>query len=159
MASRKSKGRGRPTKLTPAVQRRILKAIEAGCTIEHAAQAAGIHKATLHRWRQQGAEAKTGILRDFCDALEIAEGKAVEKLFGDLQEASSKGNIKSTIFILERRFGYVAPGSKGSSDGDTATTANDDIRAAVEQLQEAGGLKAAIALAESSSGAEQNEQQ
>jgi len=42
----------RPTKLTPAVQKKIVDAIKAGNYMETAAAYAGISKQTLYNWTQ-----------------------------------------------------------------------------------------------------------
>ena len=68
----------RTTKLTEERQAAILAALEDGATWEAAAAAAGVHRATLHRWRERGGAAKQGKFRDFCDAATraIARGEA-----------------------------------------------------------------------------------
>ncbi len=47
---------GRPTKLRPDIQRRIVKALEAGAYIETAAAMVGIGKTTFYDWLRRGAK-------------------------------------------------------------------------------------------------------
>lgn len=57
MGRKKKTGRGRPTKLTPEVQREVCAAIAAGNYIEPSAMRAGIDKVTLYNWlRKAGNE-------------------------------------------------------------------------------------------------------
>jgi hypothetical protein len=57
MTRRKPRGRGRPTLCTPETTQKILTAIETGVPITAAAQAAGIHYATLANWQNRGQNA------------------------------------------------------------------------------------------------------
>lgn len=66
---------GRPTKLCDRTKGLILVGIRLGLTYEDAAQAAGVHRSTFHRWMQKGKSAKSGVYRDFCDALERANAE------------------------------------------------------------------------------------
>ena len=63
---------GRPTKLTPEVQARIVEAIEAGNYIEVAAAAAGISKPTFYGWMQRGTDEPGSEYSDFRNAVEKA---------------------------------------------------------------------------------------
>lgn len=63
------RGRGRPTKLTPEIQERILETLRACGTIEDACVMAGVDEATYTRWKNRGLKERTGIYREFCTAL------------------------------------------------------------------------------------------
>lgn len=67
---------GRPCKLTPEIQKRIVTALHAGNYIETAAAYAGISKDTLYRWLKQGARSKTGVFHAFSVAVEEAMAKS-----------------------------------------------------------------------------------
>ena len=54
---------GRPSKLTPECQARIVQAIEVGATYELAAGYGGISYETFRRWMNAGEKAKSGIRR------------------------------------------------------------------------------------------------
>jgi transposase-like protein len=67
---------GRPLKLTPEVQQKIVAYIRQGAFPWVAAQAAGIGKSTYHRWMLEGAKAKRGLFHDFWAAVEQARAEA-----------------------------------------------------------------------------------
>ncbi len=97
-------GRGRPTKLTPDVQKRITDGIRLGMTLEHAANFGGISYYTLTKWRKRGEEQKSGIYRDFVEALEEANGQAVAALLAKVQKAANNDDWRAATWILERRW-------------------------------------------------------
>ena len=68
--------RGRKTKLTPKVQDKICEYIRLGMTYEIAARVAGICRQTLWDWQARGEKAKSGVYREFFNALEVAEADA-----------------------------------------------------------------------------------
>ncbi len=67
---------GRPCKLTPAIQSKIVEYIHAGAYIETAAAAAGISKDTLYAWLRRGARGDGTRFREFSDAVERALAQA-----------------------------------------------------------------------------------
>lgn len=94
---------GRPSDLTPALQRKILAMIRDGVTPEIASVAAGVNRATYYRWQARGREEVDGPFRDFCDGIEkaIAECEAravhvVTKAFPNSWQAA--------MTLMERRF-------------------------------------------------------
>lgn len=60
---------GRPTKLNAELIAAICHDLESGCPIETAAQANGIHPATIWRWLDTGAEDSESIYGEFCEAV------------------------------------------------------------------------------------------
>lgn len=68
---------GRPTKLTPEVQKKIVDAIESCGHIDTAAAYAGISKFSFHEWLKRGARSKRGIYKDFSNAVEKAVANAM----------------------------------------------------------------------------------
>jgi len=83
------KQRGRKTKLTPAVQKKITNAIRAGNYYEAACAYAGIAKATFHNWLNRGEAEKERLKKpyarlrkreapfvEFLDAVKQAEAEA-----------------------------------------------------------------------------------
>lgn len=66
---------GRPTKLTPEIQERILLYLSTGAYLETAASACGIHRDTLHSWLSRGAAAKKGVYHEFSIKAEAAMAK------------------------------------------------------------------------------------
>ena len=67
---------GRPTKLTPELQKRLCDAIAEGNYYKAACGCAGIHYAVFRRWMQRGAKARRGIFREFRDSVLKAESEA-----------------------------------------------------------------------------------
>ena len=61
---------------SPDTQDRFINAIKAGNYANVAAQYAGIHVATYHRYMQLGSEQTKGIYRDFYEAVKEAEAEA-----------------------------------------------------------------------------------
>jgi hypothetical protein len=67
---------GRPTKLTPDVQRLIVEAVAAGNYYEAASERGGIDYKTFRRWMVEGEAAKSGAKRDFFLAVSKAQADA-----------------------------------------------------------------------------------
>ena len=101
MAKGKKTG-GRKTKLTPELQDKIVSAIRAGNYAMVAAEYAGISTTTFYRWLQQGAEAKSGIYKDFRDAVKKAESDAEVRAVAIIQK-HMEGNWQAAMTYLERK--------------------------------------------------------
>lgn len=97
------KPKGRPTKLTPEVQDRLLAAIRAGNYLDTSAAHAGIHRDTLHAWMRDGANAKSPELQEFSDAVQKAIGDAESMHVARIAAASSK-QWQAAAWWLERRY-------------------------------------------------------
>jgi transposase len=95
---------GRPTKLTPEVQDKLVNAIKVGATYEHAADYAGIDYSTLRRWIEKGQKAKSGPFCELCDAIKRAEGGAVVWWSTQIDLAAKEGNWQAAAWKLERRY-------------------------------------------------------
>lgn len=95
---------GRPSKLTPETQKRILEALSVGTTYELACQYAGISYETFRRWMNTGEDAKTGQFRAFYEAVKEAEGRAVVGWLAKIEQAASAGNWQAAAWKLERRY-------------------------------------------------------
>ena len=94
---------GRPTKLTPEVQDRIIQALKAGNYVETAAEYAGIGKTTFYRWMEQGAKASRGIYREFRDAVTRARAEAEARNVAIIQKAAPD-DWRAAAWWLERAF-------------------------------------------------------
>lgn len=90
---------GRPTKLTPALQDEIIKAIRAGNYMETAAAYQGIDKTTLYEWLRRGKAASRGIYAEFSHAIEKALAVAEIRDVMNIDNAAKGGTItaKRTI--------------------------------------------------------------
>lgn len=94
----------RPTKLTAALQQRIVAAIRAGCYAEQAAAAAGVHRATFFRWLARGTETGSGLYFEFLQAVRQAEAEAEEIAVTIIREAALDGAWQAAAWFLERKF-------------------------------------------------------
>jgi len=71
-----NKTSGRPTKLTPEIQKKVCDAIVLGAYIETAAAYASVSKQVLYDWMKKGNKQKGGIYRQFLDAIEEAMSRS-----------------------------------------------------------------------------------
>jgi transposase len=92
----------RPTKLTPELQERIVKAVRAGNYAEAAARANGISASTYYRWLQRGALNDSGAYRDFGEAVRQAEAEAEVHAVAILRRAMGE-DWRAALAYLERR--------------------------------------------------------
>lgn len=98
-------GRGRPSKLTPELQERILQLIRKGNYIEVACAAVGIDKSTYYKWLQRGQQAKSGKYFDFFIAAKKAEREAETAFLDRIREAAFKDkDWKAAAWYLERKY-------------------------------------------------------
>lgn len=119
---------GRPSKLTPDVADRIIKAVRLGNYLETAAQAAGVHPATVYRWLQEAdKKGAPAAKREFRDALSRARAEAETRMVGSVIKAAAGGHVTKRITRVLR-------------NGDTETEetiAGPDGRVALEFLSRA----------------------
>ena len=95
---------GRPTKLTPQVQARIVQAIVGGNDITVAAAYAGIGKTTFYEWLERGRKAKTGPFADFADAIQKAQADAETRNVALIAKAAQDGTWTAAAWWLERKY-------------------------------------------------------
>jgi len=93
----------RPTKLTPEASQRIVAAIRAGNYAEVAATAAGISPSTFYRWIERGQKQRSGIHRDFSEAVRKAEGEAEVEAVARVRKAMPS-DWRACMTYLERRY-------------------------------------------------------
>lgn len=101
------RGRGRPTKLTPAIQETICTAIRMGLRYQEACTIAHITDVTYRRWKDVGEAAKTGKFRDFYLATKEAEAEGEQKLLSIVQEVAEKGTEEATVVTHRDANGVV----------------------------------------------------
>jgi len=92
---------GRPTKLTPELQAKIVNAIKAGNYIETAAAFAGVSKQSIYTWMRTGARAKSGKKREFVDAVQKALAQAEMDALAIVTTAAGK-HWTAAAWRLER---------------------------------------------------------
>jgi hypothetical protein len=89
--------RGRPTKYSLAVARKISQSVEKGCSRRAAAALAGVSVSTLHEWREQ--------FSDFSDRLEKADARFEESCVAAIRRAGKRPrNWTANSWLLERKF-------------------------------------------------------
>ena len=94
---------GRPTKLTPDLQQRVVTLIQGGNYMETAAAAVGICKASLYKWLKRGARSNSGIYRSFVDAVEKAAAEAEMRDVIRIDQAIEQGVWQAAAWRLERK--------------------------------------------------------
>jgi hypothetical protein len=94
---------GRPTKLTPALQKNITDALMAGNYIETAAAYAGVSKVTLYKWLKKGRREKSGQYVDFVAAVDQAMAQSEVSAIARITKAGDE-SWQALAWRLERRF-------------------------------------------------------
>lgn len=97
-----TKRRGRASKLTPEVQARIVKALEAGCYFDAACEGAGIGESTGYRWLERGEAGDAGY-REFREAVKRAEAVAEAGALAAIRSAYQGGTWQAAAWYLERK--------------------------------------------------------
>jgi transposase len=95
---------GRPTALTPEVQRRVCEAIAAGNTRHDAAEYAGVGASTVRAWLAKGQRQSRGRFRAFLAAIKKAEADAVVRNVAIIHKAATK-SWQAAAWWLERKRG------------------------------------------------------
>lgn len=86
---------GRPSKLTPDLQARLVEIFQIGQTsIETACDYVGIGTTTYHRWMQEN--------REFRDAIQKARAEAVTGYLAVIRKAANSGQWQAAAWWLER---------------------------------------------------------
>ncbi len=94
---------GRPTKLTPETQERIVRAIRVGATYELAAQFGGITYQTFLNWMTRGQGSRRGRYFEFFEAVKRAEGEAAIKWLALIDKAAAT-TWQAAAWKIERRY-------------------------------------------------------
>jgi len=94
---------GRPSKLTPEVQKKIVDAIKLGSYAEVAAALAGVHPGTYYRWMQLGEAASSGKYYEFRESVKEANAFSEAYAIAMVRKAMPE-NWQAAMTYLERRF-------------------------------------------------------
>jgi transposase len=94
---------GRPTKLTPDLQRQVCDALRRGAYVETAAAMAGVSKVTLYGWLKLGAREEEGPHVEFLNAVEKAQAEAEMRDLDRVDAAAEGGTWQAAAWRLERR--------------------------------------------------------
>ncbi len=93
----------RPSKITPEIIELVSNAVLHGASYQSAARSGGIHYDTFNEWMKKGREAKSGIYREFSEALETANAQCEVNMVRVIQSAAAKGDWKAALEWLKRR--------------------------------------------------------
>ena len=93
---------GRPTKLTPRIQKAICATIAKGNYPSVAAEFHGVAKSTFCSWMAKGRKSRSGPFREFLDAVKKAVAKA-EVNSRNAIHATAKKNWHAHAMLLERK--------------------------------------------------------
>lgn len=143
---------GRPTKLTPEVQHRIVQAIQAGNYMETAAAYAGINKTTLYDWLRRGAREKERLERNSRARMRKAEAPYVE-FSNAVEKALAEAEMRDVMLIgkaaseqwqaaawrLERKFPQRWGRRVAIEDAKKRDSAKGAITELMQRLREEAG--------------------
>ena len=88
---------GRPSKLSnPEREQRLLDALRAGNTIQHACRYAGVSDESFARWQRRSV--------DFVEKLKKAEADAIVRHVANIAKAAADGQWQASAWWLERRY-------------------------------------------------------
>ena len=90
---------GRPSKLTPNIQKLIIEGLRLGLTYSKTAELAGITRQTLSTWIKKCHEAESGPFFDFFNALSRAEAEGEWRNLKKIQETAIGG--QENISVVE----------------------------------------------------------
>lgn len=93
---------GRPTKLTPDIQEKILTVIKLGAYRSAACDFAGITAETLRNWIRRGENEGVGPYWEFATAVKQAEASACLKALGTIRNAMEQ-EWQAAAWFLERK--------------------------------------------------------
>lgn len=94
---------GRKTKLTQDLIQEAEKLLRAGNYASTVCSYLGIHESTWYRWMEEGKEAKSGIKKEFCEAIKRAETTAEIRNVNLIQKAAEE-DWRAAMTYLERKF-------------------------------------------------------
>lgn len=95
---------GRKTKLTKELIKEAEKLMRIGNYTETVCQFLGIHKSTWYKWMAEGEKARSGLKREFFDAIRKAESTAEIRNVQKIQAAVEEGDANLALKFLERKF-------------------------------------------------------
>jgi transposase len=126
--ARATKSPGRPSKLTPDAIAQLEQLVRAGTTIDVAAAAVGVNRATIYRWLAAGEKARKGThTRELRDRVERARAESESVLVARIGQAAAKGSWQAAAWLLERRWPerWMKPTERPIGDAPAAA-ADDD---------------------------------
>jgi len=94
----------RRTKLSEELIKEAYELVASGNYIKDVYPILGIGEVTWYRWLREGEKAKSGLKRQFWQAIKKAEKEAIVKNVGVIQKAAEQGNWQAAAWWLERRY-------------------------------------------------------
>lgn len=104
----------RPTKLTPATVKKVMRALELGMTYRRACASAGISYDTFNDWRKTNPK--------FLEQCEEAEAAGVERCLVRIHQAAEEGTWQAGAWLLERRYPHEYGRTVQEHAGETKVT-------------------------------------
>ena len=98
--------RGKPTRLTSAIQEAICKGVRLGMPMSHAAQACGINSGTLTYWLKRGSDEPDSIYCDLLEAIARARAEGERHLLGIIEQHAIK-DPRAAQWILEHAYSHT----------------------------------------------------
>lgn len=95
---------GRPSKLTPETQQKIVQAVASGNYLETAAAYGGITYTTFNNWMNRGESRERKDYIEFFEAVKKAEADAEVLRVARISKAANEGNWQADAWYLERRY-------------------------------------------------------
>ncbi|MGH9751648.1 MAG: hypothetical protein ACREA2_02605 [Blastocatellia bacterium] len=102
-ADNKRHAGGRPSKLTPAMSRRIILGVSLGLSYQRTCDLAQIPYRTVRRWILRGEQEQAGKFWRFCQAIKKAEAAGVIVCLTRIHKAA-EDDWRAAAWFLERRF-------------------------------------------------------
>jgi hypothetical protein len=97
-AAKQPRKPGRPTKLTPELQRRLCALLRLGVPAERAARLVGIGERTFHTWMADGERQEDGPFQQFRQAVQGAQDSLVKRALSTVTDLMGPKNEPSTRF-------------------------------------------------------------
>lgn len=94
----------RRTKLSEELIKEAYEMVASGNYIKDVYPILGIGEVTWYRWLREGEIAKSGLKRQFWQAIKKAEKEAIIKNVAVIQKAAEEGNWQAAAWWLERRY-------------------------------------------------------
>lgn len=88
---------GTPSRLSKKTIEAIAKGVENGLTLSGAAESCGIDRFTAIQWRDRGKEQKSGLFREFYEAIQRAYAKHENSLLDKMEQLALKGEKTSKV--------------------------------------------------------------
>ena len=134
---------GRKTRCTTALCREAEKAASLGLSYPLIAQFVGVSHSTIYKWIDRGKRERTGIYKEFIEAIKRGEGKCAALNMATIQKAARGGQWTAAAWVMERRFSYsvgvdhehIDPGDSQQGDDHYDTEEGmDDLAEDLEAL-------------------------